>query len=226
MNRIAASLASSDGWMPKPPMPNQRRVPLIGRANSTATSISADHAEQRPDQLVVAVGAVVDAHHDRQHRDAERRPHHLLGHEQIRLLEALQRDQRRGAVDHDHAGADQRQRRQEQPLVRLKLPRHTLRPLVPGAACRGAKVPRRRTRYSGCASKQSVVVSRSGNGTPASQTGAACAPSDRLPIAANRLTTAHCSLAPRHPSTHARITPALAPTSFCTSSLNCRPRSA
>ena len=41
MNTIAASFASSDGWMPKPPMPNQRRVPLIGRENSTAISISA-----------------------------------------------------------------------------------------------------------------------------------------------------------------------------------------
>ena len=35
-----------------------------------------------------------------------------------------------------------------------------------------------------------------GTGTPASQTGVACAPSDRLPIAANRLTTAHCSSRP------------------------------
>ena len=37
---IAVSLASSDGWMPKPPMPNQRRVPLIGALNSTAINSS------------------------------------------------------------------------------------------------------------------------------------------------------------------------------------------
>ncbi len=39
VNTIAASFASSDGWMPNPPMPNHRLVPLIGRENSTATSI-------------------------------------------------------------------------------------------------------------------------------------------------------------------------------------------
>ena len=38
MNNTAATLASSDGWMPNPPMPNHRRDPLIGRAKSTATS--------------------------------------------------------------------------------------------------------------------------------------------------------------------------------------------
>ncbi len=35
-----AIFASSDGWMPRPPRPNHRRVPLIGALNSTATSIS------------------------------------------------------------------------------------------------------------------------------------------------------------------------------------------
>ena len=40
MKKITASLAISDGWMPNPAMPNQRRVPLIGALNSTATSAS------------------------------------------------------------------------------------------------------------------------------------------------------------------------------------------
>ncbi len=40
VNSTQAILASSDGWMPRPPMPNQRRVPLIGALNSTATSIT------------------------------------------------------------------------------------------------------------------------------------------------------------------------------------------
>jgi hypothetical protein len=84
-----------------------------------------DHAQQQPDHPVVAIGAVIDAHDDRQDGDANRGPHHLARHEQIRLLKALQRHQRRRAVDHDHAGANQGQRRQEQPLVRLQFPRHT-----------------------------------------------------------------------------------------------------
>ena len=41
VKKMAATLASSDGWMPKPPTPNQRREPLIGREKSTATSIRA-----------------------------------------------------------------------------------------------------------------------------------------------------------------------------------------
>ena len=41
VKKMTASLASSDGWMPNPPIPNQRRVPLIGLLNRTATSASA-----------------------------------------------------------------------------------------------------------------------------------------------------------------------------------------
>ena len=41
VKKITASLAISDGWMPNPAMPNQRRVPLMGALNSTATSASA-----------------------------------------------------------------------------------------------------------------------------------------------------------------------------------------
>ena len=39
-NMIRAIFASSDGCTPNPAMPNQRRVPLIGSLNSTATSAS------------------------------------------------------------------------------------------------------------------------------------------------------------------------------------------
>ena len=38
MKKIALSLASSDGWMPMPPNPNHRLLPLMGRLNSTPTS--------------------------------------------------------------------------------------------------------------------------------------------------------------------------------------------
>ena len=41
MNKIVTSLASSDGWTPMPPMPNQRRAPLTGALNSTAISANA-----------------------------------------------------------------------------------------------------------------------------------------------------------------------------------------
>ena len=41
MKKMAASFASSDGWMPMPPTPNQRRALLTGALKSTATSASA-----------------------------------------------------------------------------------------------------------------------------------------------------------------------------------------
>ena len=44
MKSTATILASSDGWMPRPPTPNHRRVPLTGALNITPTSISATSA--------------------------------------------------------------------------------------------------------------------------------------------------------------------------------------
>ena len=38
VKKIAATLASSDGWIPRPPTPNQRCAPFTGRMNITATS--------------------------------------------------------------------------------------------------------------------------------------------------------------------------------------------
>ena len=38
IKKMALSFASSDGCTPKPATPNQRRLPLIGALNSTATS--------------------------------------------------------------------------------------------------------------------------------------------------------------------------------------------
>ena len=49
MKKITLSLASSDGWTPSPPMPNQRRALLWGGLNSTAMSASVTKA--RPDQM-------------------------------------------------------------------------------------------------------------------------------------------------------------------------------
>jgi thioredoxin reductase (NADPH) len=60
--------------------------------------------------------------------ETEHRPQRLLGKEEVRLLKTFERDDGRCAVDHDDADADERQRCQEQPLVRLKLPRHTSHP--------------------------------------------------------------------------------------------------
>ena len=40
VKKTHAIFASSDGWMPRPPTPNQRRVPLTGALKSTATSIN------------------------------------------------------------------------------------------------------------------------------------------------------------------------------------------
>ncbi len=92
--------------------------------------------QQRPDQLFVAVGAVVDTHHDGQHGDAEDRPQRLLAHERVGAVATGVGDDGRRRIHHHHADADQRQRRQEQPLVRLELPRHVPLPVTPCRAVR------------------------------------------------------------------------------------------
>ena len=123
-----AIFASSDGCTPSPPRPNHRRVPLIGALNSTADQHQRHQSEQRPHERVVAIGAVIDAHRHREQRQTEHGPHHLPRHEQVRLLIALEGDQRRGAVHHDDAGADQQQRRGKQHLVVFQRSRHELTP--------------------------------------------------------------------------------------------------
>ena len=91
MKKIALSFASSEGWMPRPPIANQRRALLTGGLKSTATSAEVDDAEARPDEDRLAIEPVVDPHHDAEERHAERRPHHLLGQEEVGLLIPLRR---------------------------------------------------------------------------------------------------------------------------------------
>jgi hypothetical protein len=55
VKKMTAILASSDGWMPKPPTANHRRVPLIGAREQHGHEQHADHAQQRPDERLVAV---------------------------------------------------------------------------------------------------------------------------------------------------------------------------
>ena len=159
-DRRRASPARTAGCRSRP-MPEPAPRAVDGAREQHRDEQQRDAAEQRPHQRFVAIGAVVDAHHDRQHRDAEQRPHHLLGDEQIRLLVALERHQRRRAVDHDDADAHERQRRQEQPLVRLKLPRHTSPALErPATESRRARFEIRR---GATVDEPSAVVSRSGD---------------------------------------------------------------
>ena len=80
---MAASFASSDGWMPMPAIPNHRRALLTGGLKSTATSAHGDHPYAAPDKDRLPVRPVVDAHDDTQDGQAERRPHALFDQEQI-----------------------------------------------------------------------------------------------------------------------------------------------
>jgi hypothetical protein len=81
VNRIAVILASSDGWMPRPP-----------RLNQHADQQQTDQGDHAPDERVIPIGAVVDPHRDRQHRHTEDGPQRLLVQEVIGLIEALLRD--------------------------------------------------------------------------------------------------------------------------------------
>ena len=49
MKKIAASLASSDGWTPRPPMLNQRRALFTGGLKSTSIRQTVTIAS--PDQM-------------------------------------------------------------------------------------------------------------------------------------------------------------------------------
>ena len=60
--------------MPRPPMPSQRRVPFTGALNSTPSSVSADHADERPDEGVVPIGAVIHVHRHPQRGDDREPP--------------------------------------------------------------------------------------------------------------------------------------------------------
>ena len=126
MNMITTIFASSDGCTPSEPMPSHRLAPFTGRPNSTATR--ARPTKPTPAQMNprLPVSPVIDAHDDRHQQQAERREGGLFQQEQVRLVVLLERKQRRRAVDHDHARADEQQRGREQQLVRFQFSRHRL----------------------------------------------------------------------------------------------------
>ena len=108
MNTIALSFASSEGWMPRPPIENQRRALFTAGAEEHRDEGETDDAEARPDEDRLAIPAVVDPHHHAEDRDAEHRPHQLLGEEEIGLAVPLVGHDRGRAVDHDDAQATSR----------------------------------------------------------------------------------------------------------------------
>ena len=117
MKMISTIFASSDGWMPRPPMFSQRVAPLIGRPKSTATSKTATIAESCPDDDRLPIVAVVDPHHELDEAQPEQRKRRLLEEKQVRVVVAVHRHDGRRAVHHDHAGADEQQRGGEQQFV-------------------------------------------------------------------------------------------------------------
>ncbi len=125
MKTIALSFASSDGWMPRPPIENQRRAPDTLRGEQDRDQGQADDAEARPDEHRLAVVAVVDPHDHPEEGDAEDRPHQLLDQEEIGLAVPLVGHHRRRAVDHDNADGDQQDGRQEQDPVGLEFSSHS-----------------------------------------------------------------------------------------------------
>jgi hypothetical protein len=81
-------------------------------------------AEQRPHERLVPVRPIVDAHGDGEHGQAHGRPQRLPHEKAVRLVEALQGEDRGCAVDHHHAHGHEQDGGDEQHLVRLELPRH------------------------------------------------------------------------------------------------------
>jgi hypothetical protein len=98
--------------------------PVDGRREQHSDEQHANQRQHGPDEEVVPVGAVVDPHGDRQHRDSHRRPQRLPHQKVVRLLGLVERQYRGRAVDHDDADADEQDRGDEQNLVRLELSRH------------------------------------------------------------------------------------------------------
>src|SRR5205814_2312011 len=96
------------------------------RAEENRDEAERDNAEATPDEGWLAIVAIVHAHDDAEHRDAEDGPHDLFGQEQIGALVALERHDSRRAVDHDDAEADQQDGRDEQDAIALEFSCHWL----------------------------------------------------------------------------------------------------
>ena len=96
-----------------------------GRGEQDADQRKHDEPERHPDERRLPVIPVVEAHGDAHRRQAKGGPHRLLDQEEIGLVEPVHRQHCGGAVDHDHAGAHQQQRGEEEYLVGLELSRHS-----------------------------------------------------------------------------------------------------
>ena len=81
-----AIFANSDGWKLMPAKVSHRLAPLTGGRTARRPGAGTTTRKHRPDQRVVPVRAVVDAHRDRQHRDPEHRPQGLPDQEVIGIL--------------------------------------------------------------------------------------------------------------------------------------------
>ncbi len=80
--------------------------------------------QRRPDEGRLPVGAVVNPHHDAEHRHPERGPHRLLGQEEVWAAGPLHRHDGRCAVHHHDAETNQQERGGEQDAVGFELTSH------------------------------------------------------------------------------------------------------
>ena len=121
------SLASSDGWTPMPPMPIQRRLPLItGAKNSTNSKREREPRDRGPDDERLLIVAIVDPHRHAHQQKADEHPRHLLEQETGHVPVLLQRHRGGGAAHHHRADAHEEQHGEEQDLVGFQLARHTV----------------------------------------------------------------------------------------------------
>ena len=96
---------------------SQRFAPFRAWPKSTATSASVTTTSPVPDHDRLAVGPVVDTHHQRDEHQAEQRPGSLLEQKEYGSPLFSRAMKRRRAVDHHHAGADEEHRGGKQQLV-------------------------------------------------------------------------------------------------------------
>jgi hypothetical protein len=121
----ACDLRQLGGLNPEAAYPEPSSCAIDRRAEQDRDQHQHHEREKAPDEGLVAICPVVDSRGHDQHRKAERTPECLLRQEEVRLLITLQRHDRRGAVHHDDADANQQQRRSEQHFVDLELTSHS-----------------------------------------------------------------------------------------------------
>ena len=117
---VREALAESTGIAQREDALRQRAVALAKDGDQA----DAGDPQASPDEYRLAIEAVVQSHDDGQEGHTERGPHDLLGEEQVRLLIALQRDDRRRAVYHDDAQRDEENGRQKQNAIAFEFYGH------------------------------------------------------------------------------------------------------